>query len=126
MENSCNLASRDFEFFDLSTIPKPSTQTLMVIKSETINLQAFPTVKLDSEIRHVVQDESASSFGQLKVWRTQLLSALASKDLESKKQLSEELDGWDGWDGWDALTSPNRLELSALLGSLNRQPLWAD
>ena len=123
MENSCNLASRDFEFFDLSTIPKPSTQTLMVIRSETINLQAFPTVKLDSEIRHVVHDESASSFGQLKVWRTQLLSALASKDLESKKQLSEELDGWDGW---DALTSPNRLELSALLGSLNRQPLWAD
>lgn len=64
----------------------------------------------------VKRSETIPTDQEVDGWRVRLLQALASTELESKDRLSEELDGWNGW---DRLSTSQRHELTALLGSLN-------
>ena len=116
---------RNFEFSDLLWGPKTTSLISVVIKRSVKNLRVVRQAEVDLPGWRVgwrVERITSSFMSGAGAWRVHLLEALASPDLAFKDRLSQDLDRWEGW---DALTSPERLELSALLGSLNRDLLWA-
>ena len=54
-------------------------------------------------------------------WRTRLLEALGSSNLDFKQEVADELDRWSGW---ERISPEEGFELQTLLGSLNRDLLW--